>query len=74
MVSTGSGMIYLCGAREDKWTLEAIEWETGKSAFHFIMGGARFNSIYSQPQIEMDGRVMVSGLYGALRIQPKAGF
>jgi hypothetical protein len=73
MVSTGSNMVYLSGARDNQWTLEAIDWSTGKSAFHFILGGARFNSFYSQPQIDMDGRVMVSALYGALRIQPKAG-
>jgi hypothetical protein len=73
MVSMGSNMVYLCGARNNQWTLEAIDWNTGKSAFHFILGGARFNSFYSQPQIDMDGRIMVSALYGALRIQPKAG-
>jgi hypothetical protein len=73
MVSTASNMVYLSGARDNQWTLEAIDWSTGKSAFHFILGGARFNSFYSQPQIDMDGRVMVSALYGALRIQPKAG-
>jgi hypothetical protein len=73
MVSTGSNMVYLSGARDNQWTLEAIDWSTGKSAFHFILGGARFNSFYSQPQIDMDGRVMVSALYGALRIQPKPG-
>jgi hypothetical protein len=73
MVSTGSNMVYLCGARDNQWTLEAIDWNSGKSAFHFILGGARFNSFYSQPQIDLDGRVMVSGLYGALRIQPKPG-
>jgi hypothetical protein len=66
-------MVYLSGARDNQWTLEAIDWGTGKSMFHFILGGARFNSFYSQPQIDMDGRVMVSALYGALRIQPKAG-
>jgi hypothetical protein len=71
MVSTGSNMVYLSGARDNQWTLEAIDWTTGKSAFHFILGGARFNSFYSQPQIDMNGRVLVSGLYGALRIQPR---
>ena len=70
-VSTGSNMVYLSGARENQWTLEGIDWTTGKSAFHYILGGARFNSFYSQPVIDMDGRVMVSGLYGAIRIQPK---
>jgi hypothetical protein len=72
MVSTGSNMVYLSGARDNQWTLEAIDWNTGKSAFHFILGGARFNSFYAQTAID-NGRVMVSALYGALRIQPKAG-
>ncbi len=70
-ISTGSNMVYLSGARENQWTLEGIDWTTGKSVFHFILGGARFNSFYSQPAIDMHERVMVSGLYGALRIQPK---
>ncbi|TDF83832.1 hypothetical protein [Pseudomonas sp. H9] len=70
-VSTGSNMVYLSGARNDQWTLEAIDWTTGKSAFHYTLGGARFNSFYSQPQVDDQGRVMVSALYGALRIQPK---
>jgi len=64
---------YLRALADNQWTLEAIDWNTGKSAFHFILGGARFNSFYSQPQVDMDGRVLVSGLYGAVRIQPKAG-
>jgi hypothetical protein len=36
------------------------------------LGDPRFNSFYSQTGVG-NGRVMVSGLYGALRIQPKAG-
>lgn len=70
-ISTGSGMVYLSGARENQWTLEGIDWTTGKSAFHYILGGARFNSFYSQPAVDAEGRVMVSALYGALRIQPQ---
>ncbi|MFC4343308.1 hypothetical protein [Cupriavidus numazuensis] len=69
-ISTGSNMAYLSGARDNQWTLEGIDWTTGKSAFHYILGGARFNSFYSQPAIDSRGRVMVSGLYGALRISP----
>jgi hypothetical protein len=69
-VSAGSEMVYLCGARSGRWTLEGIDWTTGRSAFHYELGGARFNSFYSQPQIDDQGRIMVSALYGALRIQP----
>jgi hypothetical protein len=70
-VSTGSNMLYLSGARDNQYTLEGIDWTTGKSAFHYVIGGARFNSFYSQPVIDADGRVVYGSLYGALRIQPK---
>ncbi len=69
-ISAGSNMVYVSGARENKWTLEGLDWDTGKSAFHYTLGGARFNSFYSQPAIDTEGRIMVSALYGALRIQP----
>jgi hypothetical protein len=69
-VSTASNMVYLSGAGDNQWTLEAIDWTTGESAFHYVLGGARFNSFYSQPNIDDHGRVMVSALYGSLRIQP----
>jgi hypothetical protein len=69
-VSAGSNMVYLSGVRDGHWTLEGIDWTTGESAFHYDLGGARFNSFYSQPQIDGQGRVMSSALYGALRIQP----
>jgi hypothetical protein len=70
-VSTGSNMVYLSGSRDGRWTLEGLDWATGRSAFHYALGGARFNSFYSQPCIDPDGRAMVSALYGALRIQPR---
>jgi hypothetical protein len=71
LVSTGSNMVYVAGARDNKWTLEGVDWSTGKSAFTYTLGGARFNSFYSMPQIDAEGRVMISALYGALRIQTK---
>jgi len=71
LVSTGSNMVYVSGARNNQWTLEGIDWSTGKTAFTYTLGGSRFNSFYSMPQIDDQGRVMVSALYGALRIQPK---
>ncbi|MFV8051600.1 hypothetical protein [Mycobacterium sp. 48b] len=69
-VSTASNLVYLSGARDNQWTLEGIDWATGESAFHYILGGARFNSFYSQPAVDALGRVTVSALYGSLRIQP----
>jgi hypothetical protein len=71
LVSTGSNIVYVCGARNNQWTLEGMDWTTGKTAFTYTLGGARFNSFYSMPQVDDQGRVMISALYGALRIQPK---
>ena len=36
-VSTGSGQVYFIGARNNEWTLEAIDWNTGspKLSLHF---------------------------------------
>jgi hypothetical protein len=70
-VSIGSNMLYLSGARDNQYTLAGIDWTTGKSAFHYVIGGAPCNSFYSQPVIDADGRVVYGSLYGALRIQPK---
>ena len=46
-VSTGSNMVYLSGARENQWTLEGIDWTTGKSEFHYILGGALQQLLFS---------------------------
>lgn len=70
-VSTGSDMVYLIGARNNQYTLEGIDWKSGKSSFHYNLGGSRYNSFYSQPIIDTEGRVMYGGLYGAVRLQPK---
>jgi len=71
-VSVGSNMLYLSGARDNQYTLEGIDWTTGKSAFHYRLGGQRFNSFYSQPVVDADARVMYGSTYGVVRLQPKS--
>jgi hypothetical protein len=58
----GSNIVYVAGARVNKWTLEGINWTIGKTAFTYTLGGCRFNSFYSMPQIAEEGRVMISAL------------
>ena len=70
-VSAASDMVYFIGARNDQFTLEGVNWTTGKCAFHYFLGGSRFNNFYSQPVIDADKRVTYGGLYGAVRLQPK---
>jgi len=68
-VSLGSGQVYLIGARNNEWTLEAIDWLTGKPTFHYIIGGQKWNNEYSGPTIDEKGRVFYGTMWGRARIQ-----
>ena len=70
-VSLGSNRIYFIGARDNEWTLEALDWDTGKSDFHYIIGDQRFNSLYSGVVINDDGSVMYGTSWGRAKIRPK---
>ncbi|NNC36083.1 MAG: hypothetical protein HKO02_01395 [Hyphomonadaceae bacterium] len=69
-VSTGSGQVYFIGARDNEWTLEAVNWLTGEPTFHYIMGAQKYNNMFSGPTIDEKGRVFVGAYYGRMRIQP----
>ena len=72
-VSTGSGQLYFMGARNNEWTLEAVDWLTGDPTFHYILGGQKYNNAFSGPTIDEKGRVFVGTQWGRLRIQPELG-
>jgi hypothetical protein len=67
IVSTGSNLVYTVGSRERHWTLEAVDWSTGETAFTAITGSARYNSLYSGIQIDEDGRIVHTTAFGILR-------
>lgn len=69
-VSTGSGQVYFIGARNNEWTLEAVNWLTGEPIFHYIMGGQKYNNMFSGPTIDEKGRIFVGAYYGRMRIEP----
>ena len=69
-VSTGSGQVYFIGARNHEWTLEAVNWLTGEPTFHYILGGQKYNNMFSGPTIDEKGRVFVGAYFGRMRIQP----
>jgi hypothetical protein len=52
-----------------RWTLEALDWTTGRSAFHYELGGARFNGFFSGVALDQDGRIVMGGPFGKLRIE-----
>jgi len=71
-VSIGSGQVYFIGARNNEWTLEAVNWLTGEPTFHYIIGGQKYNNAFSGPTIDEKGRVFVGTQFGRLRIQPNS--
>ena len=70
MVSAGSGLAYLVGARDNRWTLEALDWGTGESVFHYAIGGQRYNSLFAGTLIDEAGRVFYGTAYGRVRLNP----
>lgn len=68
-VSTGSGQVYFIGARNDEWTLEAVDWLTGEPTFHYIIGGQKYNSEFSGPSIDEKGRIFYGTIFGRARIE-----
>lgn len=69
LVSNGSNMVYTVGARDGKWTLEALDWSTGESAFHYVTGSIRYNTQYSGVLIDQEGRIMHTTIWGILRYE-----
>ena len=40
-VAQASDLVYTCGSRDGMWTIEAVNWTTGESAFYFVLGGSK---------------------------------
>ena len=69
VVSTGSNLVYTVGARNNEWTLEAIDWDTGASAFHYVTGSYRYNTLFSGLFLDQEGRIIHTTAYGIVRYQ-----
>ena len=57
IVGMGSNRVYFIGARNNEFTLEALDWDSGNSDFHYVIGGQRYNVMYSGTAIDEDGRI-----------------
>ncbi len=67
-VSVGSDLVYTCGTREWKWTIEAVDWSTGEPAFHYVLGGSRFNTLFAGVTLDDDGRLLFGTMFGKARV------
>ena len=69
IVSNAADMVYTVGARDGDWTLEAIDWSTGESVFHFVTGSARYNTQFSGVMLDQEGRILHTTVHGILRYE-----
>ena len=65
-----SNRVYFIGARDNKFTLEALNWSTGEADFHYVIGGQRYNVMYSGTSIDEDGRIHYGTPWGRVRLVP----
>ena len=69
IVSAGTNMVYLIGARDNQWTLEALNWSRGESEFHQIIGGQRYNVLFAGTLLDEKGRIHYGTPWGRVRIK-----
>ena len=68
IVSHNSDRVYLIGARDNEWTLEALEWQSGESAYHSVIGGQRYNPFFSGTLLDDSGRIHYGSPWGRVRL------
>ena len=59
------------GARDNQWTLEALDWASGESRFHYLIGGQRYNVIFAGTLLDDEGRIHYGGPWGRVRLNPQ---
>ena len=69
----GKDVLYTIGSRKGTWTIEGIDWATGKSKFHYELGKSqRFNPAGSALNIAPNGALdcACDGGFGLFRVMP----
>lgn len=70
IISYASNRVYLIGARNNQWTLEALDLDTGASDFHYVIGGQRYNVLFAGTLLDEDGRIHYGTHWGRVRLVP----
>jgi hypothetical protein len=68
-VSQGADLVYTCGARDGRWTIEAVDWTTGEEVFHYVVGDSRFNTLGGGITLDEEGRLLYGTIFGKVRIR-----
>ena len=67
-VSQASDVVYTCGVRDEKWTIEGVDWSSGESLFHYVVGGSKHNTLGAAVTLDEDGRLLFGNIFGKTRI------
>ncbi len=67
-VGQGSDIVYTCGTRDRQWTIEGIDWTTGESRFHYVVGGSMYNTLAAGVTLDEEGRLLYGTIFGKVRI------
>jgi hypothetical protein len=67
-VSQAADLVYTCGVRAGRWTIEAVDWTTGESRFHYVVGGSRYNTLGAGITLDEEGRLLYGTMFGKVRI------
>jgi hypothetical protein len=68
-VSIPANLVYTGGVRDRRWTLEALDWMTGRSAFHYVLGSSRYNGFFSGVALDQSGHLILGAPFGKFRIE-----
>ncbi|MFC2027968.1 hypothetical protein ACFLU3_04710 [Chloroflexota bacterium] len=70
-MSSATNLIYQIGQRNGVWTLEAIDWDTGESAWHYEIGDRSYhNSFFAASVVGPDESIYYGTFIGLMRISP----
>ena len=70
-ISLASGLVYTIGARDGKWTLEGLDWKSGRSIFDYILPSNNFNAMGAGIQQDDNGNIVYGTPFGKARIPLK---
>lgn len=70
IISYASNRVYLIGARNNQWTLEALDLDSGESDFHYVIGGQRYNVLFAGTLLDEAGRIHYGTHWGRVRLAP----
>ena len=72
-VSGATELLYCLGVRDREWTLEGIDWRTGKDAFHYTLGRSQRYNVFGSPIVVAPNGAIYCGCgagLGMVRVQP----